>query len=130
MCDERPSRLALREAKQRRLREAWHGPLKLAQIARAQAVSESTVQRFWYGEQTAGRLPRGTRPHFVETRDESNGTAHKPDAPMSVAEANAIAAEEGRGKRRCAKSCDALLAALRRHHPDQDNAASQTIKGL
>ncbi|WP_315721651.1 MULTISPECIES: hypothetical protein [unclassified Bradyrhizobium] len=57
--------IPMREAKKVKLRHAYLGPQSRAQIARANAVSESTLQRLWAKGKAAGILP-DVRPHFAE----------------------------------------------------------------
>lgn len=114
----------MREAKKKRLREAWHGPLTAEAIARAAAIGEKMLRRFWAQERDAGRLPQGPRPHFVE-RSKRTGRPVEIGAEIEIA-----AIDDGtpiaEPNRICKLECAAALDALRAHHPEHDSASAQT----
>lgn len=106
----------MREAKKQRLRDAWHGPLTLGQIARNASLGERWLQRFWSAERDAGRLPAGPRPHFVDRSAKPAAI----DADIDLDDDTPI----GDFNRSCEAECAASLAALRKHHPDLDRRAA------
>jgi transcriptional regulator with XRE-family HTH domain len=113
----------MREAKLNRLREAYMGALTLREIARANGVGEKWLERFWRDERAAGRIANMPRPHFAKFC--------KPAAALIVEAVEAdIAADDdapiGEPNPRFERECGALLDALRRHHPDKDNAEANT----
>jgi len=115
----------MQEAKKKRLRDAWHGPLTLGQIARSAALGERRLQRFWEAEKAAGRLPAGPRPHFVER-------SKRDEAPAEVLgdEVTSLNADDtpiGEPNRVCTAESEALLAAMRRQHAELDCAKAQTV---
>lgn len=99
----------MQEAKKKRLREKWYGPLTAAQIAREAAVGEAWLKKFWIGEKHAGRLPDGPRPHFAARTQRE---AEPADDVVDVSGESPI----GEPNRVCAAECAASLDALRKHH--------------
>lgn len=89
----------MREAKRQQLRDAYHGKLTRAQIARRHAISEATLFRFWAVEKDEGRLP-AERPHFPKSAPVI------PDDDSPIADPNPT----------FEKQCAAALDALREHH--------------
>jgi hypothetical protein len=115
--------ISMQEAKKGRLRAAWHGPLNAGQVARANAVGEAWLKKFWAGEKTAGRLPAGPRPHFLDRvkRDEPSIA----DAVLAIEDVTGLDADESPiadPNRVCKAECGALLDALHAHHPDRAGA--------
>lgn len=117
----------MREDKLKRLRDAYFGPLPAAKIASGAGVGEKWLRRFWVREKAAGRLPDQRRPHFlarskcVEVRDDAGGGVIDDDitdvsAEVPIGEPNPTYGAQ----------CAASLDALRRHHPQHDNALAQT----
>jgi hypothetical protein len=114
----------MREAKRKRLREAWSGNLTAAQISRANAISESTLRRFWDEERAAGRLPAADvpRPHFAQ---------HAKRTP--AIDALALVADNDDGSPIADPNpsfqapCDALLTVLAAHHPELDHPGVQDV---
>jgi hypothetical protein len=107
----------LREAKKIRLRQAYFGSLTLREIAKANAVGEKFLERFWRDEKAAGRLANVARPHFAKFC--------KPAASL-LPEAGNPARDDGTSplgepNPRYERECSDLLAALREHHADTDH---------
>ncbi len=109
---------SLSPQRRKHLRQAWHGPLTVAALARRYAISEILVRKFWEAEREAGRLPPQPtpRPHFVErcrapdpAEDVDLDTEDfaDDDAPMSTPFGLRI------------PDPDPLLAALQREHGKQ-----------
>jgi hypothetical protein len=116
----------MQEAKKDRLRAAWHGPLKLGQIARSAAVGERWLQRFWETEKAEGRLPAGPRPHFLDRvkRDEPTVV----EAVLTIDDVTGLDADASPiadPNRVCVHECGRLLAALHAHHPDRNHPDRQ-----
>ncbi|WP_315806952.1 MULTISPECIES: hypothetical protein [unclassified Bradyrhizobium] len=109
---------SLSPQRRKHLRQAWHGPLTVAVLARRYAISEILVRKFWEAEREAGRLPPQPtpRPHFiercrapdpVEDFDLDTEDFADDDAPMSAPFGLRI------------PDPDPLLAALQREHGKQ-----------
>jgi hypothetical protein len=95
------------------------GALTLREVARSNAVGEKWLERFWRNERAEGRIENVARPHFAKFC--------KPAAALIVEDAEAdIALDDdtpiGEPNPRFEREAAALLDALRRHHPDKDNA--------
>lgn len=124
----------MREAKQIRLRHGYLGPLTKAQIARAEGVSEHVIARFWAAEKASGALP-AVRPHFVERSAPVAEQAIEVviEAEVDLADddtatpAGAIGPPIYAPNPRFDAASDALLAALRKHHPDLDRDGAQDV---
>lgn len=113
----------MREDKLKRLRDAYFGPLPAAKIASGAGVGEKWLRRFWVREKAAGRLPDQRRPHFLaRCKCAEPSVAAIDDAITDVSNDAPIAEPNPRLDR----ECGALLEALRRHHPQHDNALAQT----
>lgn len=107
----------MREAKKIRLRHAYFGPLTLREIAKANAVGEKMLERFWREEKLAGRIANVPRPHFAKY------CAPAPAPEPVLVEADDIADVSGETpigdfNRRFERESDEMVEALRRHHPD------------
>lgn len=109
----------MREAKKKRLRDAWHGPLTAEQIARSSALGEKTLRRFWAQEKEAGRLPDGPRPHFV--------ARSKVATTVELGIDRDLALDDAEPNPSCETQCLASLEAIRAHHADIDNAEAHTV---
>ena len=107
----------MRETTKIRLRHGYLGALTKAQIARANGVSEITVERFWRGEKAAGVLP-AVRPHFAEQTTVPAPRAHAVGDPDDMPDADEPPAPAPLGD---------MLAALRQHHADLDRAGAQEV---
>jgi hypothetical protein len=106
------------------LREAWFGPMSAPAIAEVHGVSKNTVRRFWKEERIAGRLPAEPtpRPHFVERSKPKPSVVE----PVDGDAIDDLGPPIGDPNPRYDAQCDALLAALREHHADIDNAEAHT----
>lgn len=92
------------------LRNAWKGPLTLAEVADRFNMHEKAVRRFWAVEKSAGRLPADeARPFFV-ARCRAAGEASL-DAEIDRSERIAEQSEVLN-----ISASDQLLVALRKHH--------------
>jgi hypothetical protein len=117
----------MREAKLKRLRDAYMGALTLREVARANAVGEKWLERFWRNERIEGRIASVPRPHFAKFC--------KPAASLIVEAVEADTAPDddtpiGEPNPRFERESAALLDALRRHHPDTDNAEAHIAPEL
>lgn len=99
----------MRDAKKKRLREAWHGPLTAEQIARAAGIGEKMLRRFWAAEKAAGNLPEGPRPHFLDRSQKAEPVEVIPDDDSPIADPNRV----------CEYECRQHLAALHREHGEK-----------
>jgi hypothetical protein len=111
----------MRSDRAQRLREAWHGPLTAAEVAKAfRMASAQMVRKFWGTEKDAGRLPDADRPYFASAK----ASPAEPDLAGDVpyADGSPIADPNPRFD----AQCDAALAALRKHHANLDDIAAQT----
>jgi len=95
----------MRDAKKKRLRDAWHGPLTAEQIARSAGIGETKLRGFWAAEKAAGRLPVGPRPRFADRSQPAEVIA---DDDSPIADPNRV----------CEYECRQMLAALHREHGD------------
>jgi hypothetical protein len=88
------------------------------QVARRYSISESTVRRIWDDGRKGGDLPDAPRPHFVEVAaPEVDFSAPISSAEIAEDERAADAAHDAN------VTCSAaLLATLRKHHPDHAKA--------
>lgn len=113
----------MRESKLDRMRAAYFGPLTAAQIAGGAGVGEKWLRRFWAREKAAGRLPDQRRPHFLaRCKCVEPSVAALDDAITDVSNDAPI----GEPNPTYGAQCAASLEALRRHHPQHDNALAQT----
>jgi hypothetical protein len=96
----------MRDAKKKRLREAWRGALTAEQIARSAGIGEKMLRRFWAAEKVAGRLPDGPRPHFLDRSQKAEPVEVIPDDDSPIADPNRV----------CDWECRQMLAALQREH--------------
>jgi hypothetical protein len=114
----------MREAKQKRLRDAYMGPLTLREVARANAVGEAWLERFWRNERIEGRIANVPRPHFAKFCKPAAALIVEADTALD--DDTPIADPNPRFERESA----ALLDALRQHHPDTDNAEAHVAPEL
>jgi hypothetical protein len=114
----------MREAKRIKLRHAYFGPLTLREIARANAVGEKMLERFWRDEKAAGRLANAPRPFFAKfcQPDPAPAAEVALDAGDDALGFDADETPIGQHNRVCKTECDALLAAMRKHHVDRPAA--------
>lgn len=111
----------MREGKKKRLRDAWFGPLTAAAIARANALSESTLRRFWDEERAHDRLPpKAPRPYFAQQSKRAQADDIELDDDAPIGEPNPT----------YEAPCDALLAALRLHHLDEPHRHRAPVEWL
>ncbi|MGC2780839.1 MAG: hypothetical protein WA418_34910 [Bradyrhizobium sp.] len=88
------------------------------QVAHRYSVTEYFVRQVWEDSRNTGRLPDTPRPHFVEvSAPEVDFSAPISSAEIAEDERAADAAHDAN------VTCSAaLLAALRKHHPDNAKA--------
>lgn len=108
----------------RLLREAWHGPKTVAQLAKDFCLYPTSVPKFWRREKAAGRLPKNQpRPCFREV----TAVAGMLPVPQEIVIDADLDREIGASEIVCgresyaalaAAACDGSLAALRAAHGD------------
>jgi len=120
---------------EKKLRDAWHGPLTATAIVkRHRLAGQQRLNEFWSAEKRAGRLPDSPRPHFrhctpqpLSAGERATGLAADTAAALLADGAAVDAAADLRLDREIAiaecrddvgaiPSPDPLLAALERHH--------------
>jgi hypothetical protein len=117
--------IRLSPAKLQDVRNAWHGPLTREQVAGRFGLSEKAVRTIWKKARVAGALPTGCRPHFQQREAGALPIAEVDfEGPITDAEISEGEREAKLTSWINARSCYALLAALRADH--SDNRAAHT----